>query len=78
MPSSVASVNVNVNNNNGNSVDDLSTSYTRRLLANLNLLREQNNGSLCDVELVPGWISAEVAAASAQPASMTASNPFTG
>lgn len=54
------------NNNNGEEPagpgDDLnpaavSTAYARRLLANFNLLRQQS-GSLCDVELVPGWTSA--------------------
>ncbi len=51
------------NNNNGDDSDatDTFTAYARRFLANLNLLRHQN-GALCDVELVPGWISSDKSA----------------
>ncbi len=93
MPSSVnaaslgggggASNNDNANNNGNGGSDDgvrneeeVCSSYAQRLLANFNQLRQQNSG-LCDVELVPGFISASTAtaAAAAAAASSTATEP---
>ncbi len=92
MPSSVnaaslgggggASNNDNANNNGNGGSDDgvrneeeVCSSYAQRLLANFNQLRQQNCG-LCDVELVPGFISASTATtAAAAAASSTATEP---